>query len=116
MQQRGRTSAANLTLITNQTARHRVTSPAGSTRAETALFNELVASCHPEHFLPSDASLILSYVQAVQNVRRLASKPEAFKAWESANKVQISLACALCRAAAPARGSLLAEAAPISPA
>lgn len=91
MQQRGR-SSTNLTLISNAPVRHRVTPPAGCTRAEAKCFNEILASCHPDHFLPSDAELLLSYVQAVLTVRRLARKHDAFKAWETANKVQNMLA------------------------
>jgi hypothetical protein len=60
------------------------------------LFNKVVTSCHPDHFVQSDWPLIVSYVQATLIARRYAKgKLKDPKHWSAAIRVQTMLARSL---------------------
>src|SRR5689334_16324153 len=74
MLQRGRKSAASLSVVSLDSRRPARLQPSPDmTKDEAALFREVVASCRPEHFVPSDRPLLLAYVQAALASRRGAS-------------------------------------------
>ena len=105
MQQRGRISAAaasiqNVVALDVTGGSRRLTAPASLNKPEKALFNELVGSCDPRHFVKSDLPLLVSFVQATLLTRQSASKlstenPKNAAVWERAVRVQALLATRL---------------------
>jgi hypothetical protein len=95
MRQRGRKSAANLTVLQVDGAPYRVQAPPGLIKAERVLFDQIVGACSPKHFTESDASLLVTYCQAVLQARRAARNPKAFHIWEKCAKLQATLAVRL---------------------
>ena len=77
--------------------------PADLSRAERALFDELVGSSDPQHFVPSDMPLLVSFVQATLLARSLASTaakpskpdPTVIGSWEKVTRVMAMLATRL---------------------
>src|SRR5262245_32213739 len=63
MRQRGRRSAQSLGLAVSGSAPY-LEPPGDLTPEELALFREIVGSCKPTHFVPSDRHLVVAYVQA----------------------------------------------------
>ena len=98
MHQRGRKSAANVIAL-NVSTLAPLTAPSALSRAEKTLFNELVGSCHPEHFVKSDLPLLISYVQSTLLSRcaatKLAKDPSMVTVWEKATRMQATLATRL---------------------
>jgi hypothetical protein len=80
-----------------------LTPPATLTEAEKALFDELVKSCDPQHFVPSDSPLLASFVQATLLARSLESSaarpskpdPAVIGSWEKVTRVMAMLATRL---------------------
>jgi hypothetical protein len=107
MLQRGRKSLDHVVSLGVDGVRPRVTAPPDLTRPERALFNELVASVDPRHFVTSDVPLLVSFIQSTLLSRRAAVKMEKnidwIKPWEAATRMQ-SLATRL-RLAPQARTS-----------
>jgi hypothetical protein len=84
--------------------------PANLTATERHLFNKVVTSCHPDHFVQSDWPLIVSYVQATLIARRYAKgRLKDAKHWSTAIRVQTMLARVL-RLAPHSRSGLKAVA------
>ena len=54
----------------------------------------MVTSCHPDHFVPSDFPIIVSYVDALLLARRY-HKHKDTKRWQAIVRVQTMLARAL---------------------
>jgi hypothetical protein len=73
----------------------RLTPPEYLNNAERALFKELVASIDSRAFVPSDAPLLVSYVQATLMARKFAGNPEQIVVWEKSVKIQATLATRL---------------------
>jgi hypothetical protein len=77
----------------------RLTAPSGLSADERAQFNELVGACDPRHFVKSDMSLLVSYVQSTLLSRRAASQmrrdPDMVTVWEKATRMQATLATRL---------------------
>ena len=90
MRQRGRKSATNV--IQLGAARQRVFPPDYLTATERDLFNKVVTSCHPDHFVPSDFPIIVSYVDALLLARQYRKDT---KRWQAVVRVQAMLARAL---------------------
>lgn len=63
--------------------------------AERELFRDLIASISTRAFVPSDMSLIVSFVQATLLSRKTASDPEQIATWSQAVKMQAVLATKL---------------------
>ncbi|WP_370986906.1 hypothetical protein [Bradyrhizobium sp. DN5] len=75
--------------------------PSSLTAAERSLFNEIVNACDPRHFAKGDTPLLVSYVQIILAVRKLAAvanrkpAPGAFVSLERMARLQASLATKL---------------------
>jgi hypothetical protein len=94
-----RRSAASLSVVPIANHRHRIEPPSGLSAAERDLFQKLVAQCPPAQFSPSDAPLLVAYVQAVL-LSRWAFKEAAedsalLPTWERACKTMAVLATKL---------------------
>jgi len=99
MLQRGRRSA-NVVAPGAIDTPPRLTAPSTLTEAEKTLFNELVGSCHPEHFVESDLPLLVAFVQSTLLVRLTVptlgkTNPETVAIWEKAVRVMAMLATRL---------------------
>jgi hypothetical protein len=98
--QRGRKTTANVVALNVSGLPPRLTAPSHLNKAERTLFNELVGSCDPRHFVKSDLPLLTSFVQATILTRSTATKlgrnnPDAVAAWEKAVRVMALLATRL---------------------
>ena len=69
--------------------------PAYLNAAERELFKELIASISTRAFVPSDMSLLVSFVQATLLCRKTAGNPEQIAVWSQAVKMQAVLATKL---------------------
>lgn len=75
--------------------------PSSLTSAERAVFKDIVSACDARHFAKGDAQLLLSYVQIILAVRKLAAvanrkpSPGAFVSLEKMARLQASLATKL---------------------
>jgi hypothetical protein len=101
MIQRGRPSAASLTVVPIHAQRPRLKPPAHLTKAERTLFLQVVNENAAEHFSPTDAILLASFVQATLLVRQMAKAvarnpdPKTMQSWERALRSQAMLATRL---------------------
>jgi hypothetical protein len=93
MKQRGRKSADLLALPAVEVPRPQLEPPRSLTKAERLLLTELAANA--PHLKPSDAPLLVSYVQATIASRRSARDPSKANLWEKATRLQASLATKL---------------------
>jgi hypothetical protein len=77
----------------------RLTAPSGLSAAERTLFNELVGSCDPRHFVKSDRPLLVSYVQStllsLSSFKQMKGDPDMVTVWEKATRMQATLATRL---------------------
>jgi len=102
MIQRGRKSS-NVVALGVTASSPRLTPPPTLTKAEKALFDELIGSSDPQHFVPSDMPLLVSFVQATLLARSLASTaakpskpdPTVIGSWEKVTRVMAMLATRL---------------------
>ena len=85
MKQRGRKSADLLALPAVEVPRPQLEPPRSLTKAERLLFTELAANA--PHLKPSDAPLLVSYVQATIASRRSARDPSKANLWEKATRL-----------------------------
>jgi hypothetical protein len=69
--------------------------PAYLNNAERELFKELIASISTRAFVPSDITLLVSFVQATLLCRKTAGNPEQIAVWAQAVKMQAVLATKL---------------------
>ena len=80
-------------------ARNRLQPPADLRGDAAALFRELVASCHPDHFVVSDRPLLVAYCEVATASRHLARQsrknPKLVPAWERTVKMLATLATRL---------------------
>jgi hypothetical protein len=99
MLQRGRKSPGNLTALTFNADRPRLSPPPSLTTAERALFIEVVAACPPRQFVQTDVHLLASFVQATllarSAVKKAAKDQRMLATWEKATRTQTALARAL---------------------
>lgn len=95
MKSRGRQSAASLTPLPITGQSPRLTPPSCLTKAERALFIDLMDSVGERHFVRSDLPLLISYVQACSLAQSAAGKPAKLAEWERAVKLQAMLARSL---------------------
>ena len=72
MSQRGRKSAAALSVIPVDGKPDRLLPPVSLSDAERTVFVDLVAACDPTHFRPSDLPLLVRYCEAVVLAERAA--------------------------------------------
>jgi phage terminase small subunit len=72
MRQRGRKSAAALSVIAVEDKPDRLLPPASLSDAERTVFVDLVTACDPKHFRPSDLPLLCRYCEAVVLAERSA--------------------------------------------
>ena len=103
---RGRKSAELIALPDVQGRPPRLVPPSYLNGAEKKLFNELVNSCDPRHFVESDKPLLVAYVQSALLSRATAHKPEDVAVWEKATRMLATLATRL-RLAPQARSNPL---------
>ncbi len=98
MKQRGRSSAAGLSVVVNPGFR-RIEPPADLSATEAKLFREIVGACFPDHFTTSDVHLLVSYVQATLSSRHYAKasrkNPKFITAWDKSTRMQSALAMRL---------------------
>ena len=59
-----RKSAAELSVVRIEGHLPRIEPPSHLSEQEKVLFRTIVAACHPQHFVDSDAELLTAYVQA----------------------------------------------------
>jgi hypothetical protein len=99
MKQRGRQTGNQSSVVPLFPMEQRIQPPSYVSAKEARLFNEVVTSVAPRHFVPMDADLIVAYVHAVQFERKFAAAkktdPDAFGCWVLATKTQSMLARAL---------------------
>ena len=93
MIQRGRKSPAKLAAASAVDRRRpRLDPPAFLSTAGRSLFNDIVASCAPNHFVRSDIELLATYVKASLLVRETTGN---INQWDRAARLQASLAVRL---------------------
>ena len=96
---RGRTSSAELSVVPINSARKPIEPPTDLKEQEAAIFRQVVASCDANHFRSSDISILTAFATATHLSRYYASQigegEGAFKLWEAAARLQISLATKL---------------------
>src|SRR5262245_38260510 len=95
MMQRGRKSAASLSVIALETV-PRLRVPSGLTKAEEDLFRLIVGQCAADHFVPSDGPLALAYMQPVllsrSAFRQVTEAGIGVQTWQQAARTMASLA------------------------
>ena len=64
MRQRGRKSAAALSVIPIDDKPNRLEPPASLSEAERKVFIDIVTACEPQHFRAADLPLLVRYVEA----------------------------------------------------
>jgi phage terminase small subunit len=64
MRQRGRKSAAALSVIPVDGKPNRLQPPPSLSEAERKIFIDIVTACEPQHFRPADLPLLVRYVEA----------------------------------------------------
>jgi hypothetical protein len=98
MKQRGRKSPESLTTVMNGEP-SRLDPPSDLTDSERNLFVQIVESCSPKHFAPSDEPLLISFVQSTllsrQAIKKAATDASALATWEKATRMQATLATRL---------------------
>jgi phage terminase small subunit len=73
MAQRGRKAGSRLTVVPRLDGTpERLSPPANLTEPERATFLQIVGSCSPRHFLPSDLPLVVAYARAIAQDQRAA--------------------------------------------
>lgn len=101
MRTRGRKSAEELSLVVIDTQHRRLKPPDFLTAKEREIFTSIVDGCDPKAFRRAELPLLAAYVQALSLSRWYALKVnetgdgEAFKRWESATRMAVSLATKL---------------------
>jgi len=99
MNKRGRPSIGDLTVVPIERGRQRLEPPADLSATEASLFRSIVANCSPDHFVPSDVPLLVSYIQSTLLSRRaakaLATDAAALNVWDRATRMQATLATRL---------------------
>jgi hypothetical protein len=99
MGSRGKRSNAEVVTLNIQGTPARLVAPSGLTAAERKLFTEIVADCHPKHFVKSDLPLLVSFIQSTLISRSAATKlardPEYLMLWQTATRMQATLATRL---------------------
>lgn len=95
MRNRGRQSAASLIPLPVTGSPARLTPPSSLTKAERALFIELVGSVGDGHLVASDLPVVISYVQACLDAQDLAHKPGKRAEWRESVKLMMLLARSL---------------------
>jgi hypothetical protein len=99
VRQRGRKSAADLAFPNVNGEPPRVDPPPHLSEPERSCFEEITRSCSPRHFVPSDAPLLVLYVQAFvlaqSAIKDAATDDAALARWERAARVCATLATRL---------------------
>jgi hypothetical protein len=95
-----RASAASLSFPGITGTPDRLQPPADLGPDERRIFGDLVASCSPTHFRPSDTVLLSAYVRAVLLEQRSAAElaagdDKAVVRWNAATKAMVSLSMRL---------------------
>jgi hypothetical protein len=98
MKQRGR-KPGNLHGVSVNGDPPRLDPPPSLTDPERALFAEIVESCSPKHFVPSDVPILVSFIQSTllsrQAIKRAATDSSALAVWEKSTRMQATLATRL---------------------
>ena len=96
---RGRTSGAELSVVPIDVARKPIQPPADLKAQEAAIFRQVVASCNSNHFRKSDIPILTAFATATHLSRfyaeSIGESSDAFKNWEAAVRLQVSLATKL---------------------
>ena len=99
MTKRGRASTAELSIVPIDSARKPIEPPAELKAKEAEIFRQVVASCEANHFRKSDIPILTAFATATHLSRfyadRIGESEGAFKQWEAASRLQISLATKL---------------------
>jgi phage terminase small subunit len=99
MEQRGRKSAAALSVVPIVERLPRLHPPASLSKGESDLFRQVVAQCSADHFAASDTPLLVAYCQAVLLSRlafkRVSEEGDAFQIWQQAARTLATLATKL---------------------
>jgi len=98
--QRGRKSQYANVVPLNAAGKPRVQPPSWLSVAEKALFLEIVGASDPRHFVKTDLPLLITYIQAVLLVKKLAPKTKspdaaAVASWERAVRTMAMLSTRL---------------------
>jgi phage terminase small subunit len=97
--QRGRKSAAELSVVPIDAARKPVEPPADLKPQEAAIFRDVVASCDPTHFRKSDVPILAALCTATYLSRfyagQIGEDATAFKNYVETTKLVISLSTKL---------------------
>jgi hypothetical protein len=92
-------TAAQLASPVIHAERPRLEPPSHLGKDEQALFAEIVTSCAPDHFVPSDLPLLISYVQSTLLSRRAIQNAfedgDSLTIWEKSTRMQAMLATRL---------------------
>jgi phage terminase small subunit len=98
-EKRGRKSAEDLAIVSLASARRPIEPPADLKRQEAEIFREVVAACAANHFRKSDIPILTAFATATHLSRyyaeRIGETEGAFKNWEAAARMQVSLATKL---------------------
>ena len=92
---RGKRSINDLMVPNVRGTPSRIVAPSVLKGNALKLWHELVDSCAPDHFRPSDTPILQSYISATLIARANASKPKQFAIFEKAARLQKSLATSL---------------------
>lgn len=101
MGQRGKKSTAEIVTLNVGSMPPRLLPPSDLSVDERRLFVEVVSAVDPRHFVKSDLSLLISYVQSTLLSRhayktaKLAKNPNMLLVWEKATRMQATLATRL---------------------
>src|SRR5262245_10259813 len=98
MMQRGRKSAAALSVVAIETV-PRLRPPPGLAKAEEDLFRLIVGQCAADHFVPSDGPMVVAYCQAVllsrSAFRQFTETGMGFQTWQQAARTMATMATKL---------------------
>ena len=98
-EKRGRKSAEELSVVHLASARKPIEPPAGLKQQEAAIFRQTVAACAANHFRKADIPVLIAFATATHLSRfyaeQIGETETAFKNWEAAVRLQISLATKL---------------------
>jgi phage terminase small subunit len=94
----GRKSAADLAIVPIESARKPIKPPTDLKPQEAEIFRQVVASCDANHFRKSDIPILTAFATATLSryyAGVIGEGEGAFKLWEAATRLQISLATKL---------------------
>jgi len=95
MLQRGRKSAAGALALRIDSGPPLLEPPSKLTKQEAEIFTNIVTTCRPTHFVPSDLVLLVAYAQATAISQNSAHDPSKIVTFEKSTRVMALLATKL---------------------